>query len=153
MLQHLHEIWKLQISCLSICIKFGLEKRIMPSEPARPACEKKSCRLGRPGRPAKKKSCRLSRPASCERKIKPSGFWAGFRASEPGRIPKKELKWSQKWSRFGTQKGIRKGSLFGTPKARKPFEFLVFWLKMAPRRGAIFSTKSGPKWSQKWCQK
>ncbi len=42
----------------------------------------------------------------------------------------------------------QKLSLCGVPKQRKPLGFLVFWLKMAPRRGAIFSPKSGPKWDQ-----
>ena len=63
--------------------------------------------------------------------------------------PKKEPKWRQIWP----QKGAQNGALFGGRIAPKPFEFLVFWLKMPPRRGAIFSPKVDklePKWSPKW---
>ena len=69
--------------------------------------------------------------------------------------PKRSQNWTKiapKWSQIWAQKVGQNGAPFWGQKAPKPFEFLVFSLKTAPRRGAIFGPKSGPKWGPKWAQ-
>ncbi len=63
--------------------------------------------------------------------------------------PKMEPKWSQIWP----QKGAQNRALLGGRKAPKPLECLVFWLKMTPRRGAIFQPKKWTKMEPKMEQK